>query len=100
MQLASGHHIPHSHYLEWPREDRDAEVEAHAWQSESCGGCGVHPSEWDEKQGGWRNRYVAEWKFCRVCELVSQAQEAGPPTDSPGWRLTLKRNQRPADLTG
>lgn len=35
---------------------------------------------------------VPVWKHCRVCELIEKAREAGPPTEDPGWHLTLKHN--------
>ena len=44
--------------------------------------------------GGHPHRVVPTWKFCRVCELIEQAQKAGPPSDSGGWHLTLTFNDK------
>lgn len=63
------------------------------WRSETCSHCGTHPSEWNEKQGGYRNAYAARWRFCRPCELLAQAEAAGPPSESPGWHLELVPTQ-------
>jgi hypothetical protein len=85
--------LPHSHFLGWEVDDREALREHQVWQSESCSECGVHPSYWDPRLGGHRNRVVATWKFCRVCELIEQAKAAGPPSKAGGWHLTLKFNE-------
>lgn len=84
--------LPHSHFLGWDEDDREALHEHKLWQAESCDQCGVHPSLWNRKLGGHPNRVVATWKFCRVCELIEQARKAGPPSQSGGWHLTLKVN--------
>lgn len=47
---------------------------------------------WKPELGGEPNAVVPVWKHCRVCELIEKAREAGPPTEDPGWHLTLKHN--------
>lgn len=84
--------LPHSEFLGWEPDDREALLELKAWEAESCNDCGIHPSLWDRKLGGHPNRVVPTWRFCRVCELVGQADKAGPPVEGPGWHLGLKFN--------
>lgn len=84
--------LPHSEFLSWDEDDREALRTLKSWEGERCSGCGTHPSIIDPKRGGNRNAVVPEWKFCRVCELIGQAEKAGPPTKGPGWHLTLKHN--------
>lgn len=87
--------LPHSHYLAWDADDREALDQLHGWQAERCPECQIHPSVWNPKLGGNRNAVVAEWRFCRVCELIGQARAAGPPTDQDpphGWHLALNHN--------
>lgn len=61
-------------------------------RSESCDTCGIHPSVWKPDLGGHPNAVVAVWRHCRVCELIEQAREAGPPGEEHGWHLTLQHN--------
>lgn len=37
------------------------------------------------------NALVAVWRHCRICEVTSNAHDAGPPQDPKhGWYLTLR----------
>jgi len=50
---------------------------------------------WKPDLGGDPNAVTAEWRHCRVCELIGAAQEAGPPKGGGakhGWRLVLNHN--------
>lgn len=84
-------------FLEIHPHDRAAINELRRYNAEACPDCGVHPDVWSKRKGGNPNAVIAEWVFCRVCELVAQAQAAGPPTEvegAPGWRLTLKHTHQ------
>lgn len=82
MELAHEHHIPTSEFNAWDPVDRDHALGLKQLRDESCSGCGIHPTQ--------QQLYVAKWKHCRVCELLAQARDAGPPSDDKGWHLTLQ----------
>lgn len=84
--------MPLGEFMDWHPHDRDTAVALRSWHAEECGDCGVHPSVWKPALGGHRNAVVARWEFCRVCETIDQAKDAGPPTrgeTTHGWRLRL-----------
>jgi hypothetical protein len=70
----------------------DAELARRRLKAESCGGCGVHPSVWkpENPTDPPTDALVPVWKHCRVCELIEEAQNAGPPTQDKGWHLVLE----------
>lgn len=82
--------MPVGEFLAWHPHDREAAHALRNHEAESCGGCGVHPRTWKPELGGNRNAVVPSWEFCRVCDLIAQAKDAGPPTKSGGWNLVLK----------
>ncbi|HEX6516494.1 MAG TPA: hypothetical protein VF049_13055 [Nocardioidaceae bacterium] len=84
--------MPLSEFSQLAPDDRDAALGLRLFNAETCGDCGIHPSVWKPELGGHRDAVVPVWKHCRVCELVEQARKAGPPTEDPGWHLTLKHN--------
>lgn len=84
--------MPLSEFSDWPVDDREAAVGLRLHKAELCGDCGIHPSVWKTDLGGDPNAVVPVWKHCRVCELVELARKAGPPSEDPGWHLTLKHN--------
>ncbi len=92
LAAARDHHLPHSAFLRWDADDREAVFALQGYQDECCSTCGVHPSVWKRDLGGHPNAVAATWKFCRVCELVEQANEAGPPGKH-GYHLTLTFNR-------
>ena len=64
-----------------------------AYDAECCDACGVHRSAWHVDQGGHPNAVVPVWRHCRVCELIEQAREVGPPDKDRvphGWHLQLQ----------
>jgi hypothetical protein len=89
--------MPISEFLSSHPHDHDAAISDRMYQADECANCGTHPSMWKEALGGYRNAIVPKWVFCRPCELLEQAQAAGPPTDAQGWRLILTHRERDAD---
>lgn len=76
--------IPLSQFLSWSEADQDAAL---AWQSHEnrrCGGCGTHPDDWNEKQGGSRYAWHSEHYQCPGCVMrerhadLPQVKDAGP----------------------
>lgn len=98
VEVASGHHLPHSRFLGWDVSDRDAEFALAAYTAQRCPDCGVHPSMWRVDDGGHPNAVAPTWVYCRVCEQIEAARKAPPHRDSdgnaaPGWRLELQLNE-------
>jgi len=71
--------------LALPRSDRAADDALKAYEAASCP-AGHHPDLWTDIR---RPVIVPEWRYCRICELVTQAQDAGPKAgkDAKGWYL-------------
>lgn len=94
MDLADDYKLPVSEFSSWPTDDLDAAVGGRMFKAESCSNCGTHPSVWNPNRGGHPNALVAVWKHCRVCELIAQAEDAGPPVpEIKGWRISLEHTQ-------
>lgn len=89
MSVAELYHRPVSEFQSWHPHDHDAAMAYRMYSAEECANCGTHPSVWREAEGGDRNALVARWVFCRPCELLEQARNAGPPSEDLGWRLIL-----------
>lgn len=68
------------------------------FKAECCSHCGTHPSVWSPRRGGDLNAVVAEWTYCRVCDLIAQARKAGPPEQGEGWNLVLRPREGPAPV--
>lgn len=91
MRSASEHHLAHSDYLRWDRDDRLKEDALKDYDAECCSECGVHPQAWSAKHGGdvRKPAVVPEWAYCHICFLLAACQKAGPPAgrDAPGWHI-------------
>lgn len=92
LEVADDHKIALSEFAEWAPDDQDAAIGLRLYRGECCSSCSTHPSVWNPELGGDRNAVVPVWKHCRVCELIEQARDAGPPTEDKGWHLTLQHN--------
>lgn len=93
MRAAHEHHLPHSDYLRWDRDDRAAEDLLAEYDDECCSRCGVHPSAWSTKHGGNPRRPAVQavWTHCLACQLWQDAESAGPPVkEQNGWRLVWR----------
>ena len=93
LEVADDYQLPLSEFNSWEVDDQAAAVGKRLFEHEKCGECGVHPTVWNPALGGHPNAMVAVWKHCRVCELIAQAREAGPPAGDGtqhGWHLTLQ----------
>lgn len=50
---------------------------------------------WKTELGGHRNAVAPTWEYCRVCDLVAQANAAGAPKDNPeAFHLVLKATDK------
>lgn len=84
--------MPLSEFNDWHDDDRDSALGLRLFRAESCAECQIHPSVWKPELGGRPDAVVPVWKHCRVCELLANARKAGPPSEDPGWHLSLKHN--------
>ncbi len=81
VALAHQHGIPHSKYLTWSPDDREAEArylehERHQ-ESGTCQQCGIHRSTWDPDWGGdkFAPTMVPVIRFCLACQMYAQKQK-------------------------
>jgi hypothetical protein len=68
--------IPLDVFLTWKESSQDAAL---AWQfheNRRCSGCGTHPDDWNEKQGGSRMAYHGEWYTCPGCIEQERLRES------------------------
>lgn len=93
MAVCAHYRLRHSEFLSWDKDDRDKAVEWHLRQAETCPNCDTRPQEWDEKRGGDRHAYTAEYERCRGCE-VKQAGEAAMPKNAGRGAMTVLRRNR------
>lgn len=52
-----------------------------AWLNEACPDCGTRPSEWDPKQGGHRDAYIADMTYCQGCSRLADLKAAADEGD-------------------
>lgn len=89
--------IPHSHFLggplRWSDLDRAKALTFRALQAEACPNCGTRHAEWDPKEGGDRDAWVADiTRPCEGCIRLAEAQEAiGDDGAKRGMRAFLTR---------
>lgn len=82
--------IPLSTFLSWDPHDQAAALAWEAHEARRCSGCGTHPDDWDEEQGGSRHAWKARLHMCEGCNAlhqVSQTQES----QRPGIRVHMVR---------
>lgn len=99
MEVAASYNMPVGEFHELHPHDQDSMLAHRAYRADCCDQCGTHPSVWKPSLGGHPNAVVAEWMFCRVCEVIANARDAGPPgqdgdTTPPGWHLITRNRQQ------
>lgn len=64
--------IGHTAFLELPVEDQAKALAYRDWKASLCRTCGTEPSEWDPKQGGRRDAYIAGQVHCEGDVVLAQ----------------------------
>jgi hypothetical protein len=75
--------IPLSRFLSWSEQDQDAALAWQSYENRRCPGCGTHPDDWNEKQGGSRWAYHGEVYTCPGC-VESQRLNDSPEVQNGG----------------
>lgn len=82
--------IPLSAFLAWSEADQDAALAWQGYENRRCHGCGTHPDDWNEKQGGSRFAWHAEHYQCPGCVKREQHSERPQVKDAgPGIHVRL-----------
>jgi len=68
--------IPLSEFLSWSVDDQDAALSWQQRENRRCPGCGTHPGDWNETEGGSRYAWHGEILSCPGCAEQQRMQES------------------------
>ena len=83
--------IPLSTFLAWSEADQEMALGWQAEQDQRCKGCGTHPADWDEDQGGSRHAWFPAIRDCPGCARIASVAQDETTQHKPGRHIYLSR---------